>query len=181
MAWICTDWVVDWDGLAAVGTLLAVLVAIAFGVPSALCQTALLSAGAVALIARVTIFSTLQKLVFVALGASQGLETLGFALIGSAAVSCIIWLRATARHIDMPWVAMLHTLRQSAKVAACASIGPAIAFAVYGPYPEGFLRPLLIGCFGSLIGLVSAVLYFRHPLQEEFLSTWTRLAQAVKK
>ena len=169
----------QWDRSVDLARLLAV--AIAFAVPGALCQTALLSAGAVALIARVTILSTLQKLVFVALGASQGLETLGFALIGSSAVSCTLWLRATARHIDMPWLAMLHTLRQSATVAASASIGPAIAFAVYGAYPDGFLRPLLIGSLGSLLGFVSAVMYFRHPLREEFKSARARLAQMAKK
>jgi O-antigen/teichoic acid export membrane protein len=168
----------QWDRSVDLARLLAVV--IAFGVPSALCQTALLSAGAVPLIARITIFSTLQKLVFVGFGASQGLETLGFALIGAAAVSSALWLRATARQIDMPWLALLQTLRKSATVAACSSIGPAIAFAIYGAYPSGFIRPLLIGSFGGLFGFVSAVMYFKHPLREELLSVWGRLTQKAK-
>ena len=53
--------------------------------------------------------------------------------------------------------------------------------AACGAYPEGLLKSLLTGCLSSLFGFVSVVMYFTHPLQEKFLSTWTRLAQITKK
>src|SRR5450830_1240505 len=82
----------QWDQSVDLARLLAV--DIALGVPASLCQTALLSSGAVVTISRLTVLNALQGVVFVAFGAWQGLMTLGFLMIASTAVGAVIWLRA---------------------------------------------------------------------------------------
>jgi O-antigen/teichoic acid export membrane protein len=162
----------QWDQAVDLARLLAV--AMAFSVPAALCETALLSSGGVAIIARVTIYSALQSVVFVAIGASQGLIALGFAMIASAVVSAALWLQATTRHIGLPPSALLRTLRQSMQVALLAVIGPALALWRYGPYPEFVVMPLVLGGAGGLAGFVMGVRVFKHPLQDEFMAIWSK-------
>ena len=163
----------QWDQSVDLARLLAV--ALAFGMPAALCQIALLSSGAVTTIARVTVFSALQSVTLVVIGASQGLMALGFLMIPSAAVTAAIWMRATSRHIGLPMVGLLRTLRQSALVALISAIGPAVAFVVYGPYPEVMLLPLSIGVLGGLVGFVFSVMFLKHPLRDEILSIWKKI------
>jgi O-antigen/teichoic acid export membrane protein len=163
----------QWDGSVDLARLLAV--AMAFRVPSTLCSTALLSAGATKTIARVAIFSALQSLVFVALGASQGLTELGYAMIASSAVSTTLWLRATSRLLDVTLFGLLGTLRSSALVALVAAIGPAVAFWAYGPYPGTFLMPLVLGGGGGLVGFAFGVMVFQHPLREEIMTIWSKV------
>ncbi len=74
----------QWDPAVDLTRLLAV--AGLFSLPASLCQTALLSSGAVTTIRRVAIASMLQKMAFVAVGASQGLMHLAVAIVASAAV-----------------------------------------------------------------------------------------------
>ncbi len=168
----------QWDQSVDLARLLAV--ATVFGVPASLCSTALLSSGAVTTIARVTVVSALQSVLFVTLGASQGLLALGVAMVVSAAVGATLWLRATALHIGLPLLGLLGTLRQSAGVALLASVGPAVAFAIYGPYPEASLLPLTLGGLGGVAGFVFAVIFLKHPLQDELLSVWTRLRRLIQ-
>jgi O-antigen/teichoic acid export membrane protein len=163
----------QWDQAVDLVRLLAV--AMAFSVPAALCETALLSSGAVGIIARVTSFAALQRLAFVALGATQGLMELGAAMIVAAAVTAALWLRATTRHVAIPWLELLPALGRSAAVALTAAIGPAVALVLYGPYPEVLLWPLSIGVLGGMAGFVSAVMLFKHPLRDELFSIWARL------
>ena len=163
----------QWDESVDLARLLAV--AMVFSVPAALCETALLSSGAVATIARVTILSALQSVVFVSVGASQGLVALGFSIIASTAVTAAIWLRATSRHIDLPLLGLMRTLRQSALVALLAAVGPALALWIYGPYPEVFVMPLVLGGVGGLAGFVVGVMIFQHPLQDEIVAIWSKI------
>lgn len=163
----------QWDQSVDLARLLAV--AMVFSVPASLCQTALLSSSAVTTIARVTVFSAVQSVAFVALGASQGLMTLGLAMIASEAVSAALWLRATSRHIGLPLLGLLRTLRKSALVALLSVIGPALALWIYGPYPAGFVKPLVLGGAGGLAGFVAGVMVFQHPLQEEIMAIWSKI------
>ncbi|MDO9195018.1 lipopolysaccharide biosynthesis protein [Rhodoferax sp.] len=165
----------QWDQSVDLARLLAV--ATAFGVPAALCGTALLSSGGVTIIARVTVFSAIQSIAFVALGASQGLAAMGLALIAASAVSAVLWLRATARHIGMPLSGLLNTLRQSAQVALLAVIGPALALWIYGPYPAVFVMPLILGGAGGLAGFLLGIVIFKHPLQVEITTILSKIRQ----
>ena len=163
----------QWDQSVDLVRILAV--AMAFSVPAALCQTALLSAGAVTAIARVTVFSAIQSVVFVALGASQGLMTIGLSMIASAALTAVLWLRATSRHIDLPLTHLLQSLRKSMLVALLAAIGPALSLWLYGPYPASFLMPLVLGGVGGMTGFVTGVMVFEHPLQDEIATVWAKI------
>jgi len=163
----------QWDQAVDLARLLAV--AMAFTVPAALCQTALLSSGAVTSIARVTVVSCLQSVILVALGATQGLAGVGLAMTAAAAVTATIWLRTTARLVGVPWASLLTTFRKSAVVALFAAVGPALALWQFGPYPSTILSPLLLGGGGGLLGFVASVMLSKHPLHEEFVVVWRRL------
>ena len=162
----------QWDQAVDLARLLAV--AMAFSVPASLCQTALLSSGAVSAIARVTVVTSLLSIVFIAVGAWYGLAALGYATIVSSALSATIWLRATTRHIDLPLSGLWPPLRQSILVALLAAVWPALALWIYGPYPEALLIPLMLGGVGSMLGFVAGVVVFRHPLREELTMFWSR-------
>jgi len=163
----------QWDLAVDLARLLAI--AMAFSVPASLCHTALLSSGAVTVIARATIASALQSVFFAALGASQGLMVMGLAMIASAAVSATLWLRATATHIEMPWRDLLRTLRRSAMVALLAGLGPALALGIFGPYPATAWMPLLLGGTLGLAGFILGVWLVKHPLRQEITKALGRL------
>lgn len=163
----------QWDESVDVARLLAI--AMAFSVPAALCQTALLSSGAVTVIAQVTVYSAIQSVIFVALGASQGLLPLGAAMVLAAAVSAFLWLRATANHINIRLTDLVRSFRKSAVVALSSALAPAAVLLAYGPYPSSFVMPILLGTGGALVGFVASVIVIRHPLNDEILSVWSRV------
>lgn len=163
----------QWDLAVELARLLAV--AMAFVVPASLCHTALLSSGAVTVIARVTITSALQSVFFASIGASQGLIVMGLAMIASAAVSATLWLRATAIHIELPLRDLLGTLRRSMVVAVLAGAGPALALWIYGAHPDSPLMPLLVGGTLGLAGFFLGIMLVKHPLRTEVTKVLARL------
>ncbi len=165
----------QWDQSVDVARVLAVFIAV--GAPAALCGTALLSSGAVSLIARVTLVVALQGLVLVAFGAWQGMMALGLALVASASVGTAIWLRVTCRSIGLPWRALAPALGKSAAVAAFASVGPLLAVGLYGPYPDAVVMPLLVGGGGGLMGFLGGVWLLQHPLADEITQMWSQVSR----
>ena len=163
----------QWDLAVELARLLAI--AMAFVVPASLCHTALLSSGAVTVIARVTITSALQSVFFASLGASQGLVVMGLAMIASAAVSASLWLRATSVHIELPLKDLLRTLRRSMLVALLAGMGPALALWVYGAHPDAALMPLVMGGTLGLAGFILGIMLVKHPLRLEIIKVLSRL------
>jgi O-antigen/teichoic acid export membrane protein len=163
----------QWDSSVDLARLLAV--AMVFSVPAALCSVALVSAGATAIIARATIFSSVQSVLLVAIGASHGLLMLGLFVVISAAGTSAIWLTVTIRYVGLTWVRFLSALRPSFFVALAAAIGPMVAFWLYGPYPEHFAMPLFLGGAGGSVGFVFGILIFNHPLKDEILKFWSKL------
>lgn len=165
----------QWDQSVDPARLLSV--AIALNVPAALCGSALLSSGAIAVIARATFFCAIQNVALVALGASQGLMGLCFSMIVSAAFTAFFWLRALSRHIGLSIRELLQTLRRSALVALTAAIGPALAVWLYGPYPDAILMPLVIGGVGGFAGFLIGIFVFHHPLADEVKALWEKVQQ----
>jgi O-antigen/teichoic acid export membrane protein len=163
----------QWD--PAVDLTRQLALATALQVPATLCQTALLSSGAVSTIARTTILTALQSMVFISLGASQSLFMLGFALMASAAVSSTLWLRATCQHMGLPVRHLLAMLGNSLGVAVVAALGPLAVLLLFGPYPEAVWLPLGLASLGALLGGWWGVQLFRHPLQEEIRGLWGTL------
>lgn len=153
--------------------------AMLFSVPTALCYTALLSAGAANVITRVSIINAIQIIALVALGAAQGLLWLGLAMIAATAISAVIWLRATAQHIHLPMRDFFRAIIPSAWVALAAGIGPGLALWIYGPYPEFFVMPLLLGGGIGFIGFVAGIVLVKHPLVEELMAVWSKIRRAI--
>ena len=164
---------VQWDAAVDLTRLLAV--AMAFKVPVALCRVALLSSGNVGTIGRVTTISALQTMLFVATGTALGLLQMGCFVILASAISTYLWLKATAKHLEIPLARILNSLRKSVGVALLAAIGPAVSFAIYGPYPQVILMPLSVGVLGSLAGFVLGLFVFRHALLGEFAQVWAKV------
>lgn len=163
----------QWDASVDLTRLLAV--AMMFTVPTTLCSVALMSVGAASSIARATIYGALQSVMFVALGASQGLLALGVAMIVSSVITASIWFRTTNRYIGLSWIVLIKALRPSAEVAVFAAIGPAIALWLYGPYPESFVMPLALGGVVGFAGFLAGIMIFGHPLQVEVTTVLSKI------
>nr|WP_315429222.1 lipopolysaccharide biosynthesis protein [uncultured Albidiferax sp.] len=163
----------QWDQSVDLARYLSV--AIAFSVPASLCNIALLSSGAVAKIARLTVVNALQTVAFVALGAWHGLVALSLAVIVAAAISAAYALHVTAKHLKLPLRGLLHAARLSGQVALLTAVGPVLVVSEFGLYPETSLLPLALGGASALLGFVAGVIAFKHPLQEELLSIWARI------
>jgi O-antigen/teichoic acid export membrane protein len=155
----------QWDQSVDMTRLLAV--AMAISVPTSLCQPVLVSSGAVAKVTRLAVISVLQGLIFAVIGASYSLLGLGVSLIFVAVVNTILWLTITSRHIGLPFSQLLQTFLQSAAVALFAAICPFFVLWLYGPYPDAFVMPLVLGGTGSLFGFILGTFIFKHPLQNE--------------
>jgi hypothetical protein len=79
----------------------------------------------------------------------------------------------------LPLFSLLPALRKSVAVAFLSAIGPAVALWLYGPYPENFVMPLALGGGIGLIGFVAGVMFFQHPLKEEFTVIWSKVRRPV--
>ena len=163
----------QWDQSVDLTRLIAA--AMLFAVPATLCGTALLSAGAVATIGRVTALAAIQGVALVAVGASQGLMPMGLAIIAASVITASLWLQAISKHLDLSLFALLRSLRSSMLVALMASIGPAISLWIYGPYPESSAMPLVFGGITGSVGFLAGVMIFDHPLREEILTAAAKL------
>jgi len=167
----------QWDQSVDLVRLLAV--AMVFSVPAALCHIALLAAGAVSTITRVTLFGAIQSIVFVVIGASQDILVLGIAIILASSVNMILWMKATFRHIHLPLHKFLATLRKSALVASIAAIAPIFIFWLYGPYPDELFMPLFVGGVGCLMGFLISIFFFQHPLQIEIKLILSKIKEQI--
>ena len=169
----------QWDQSVDLTRLLAA--AMLFSVPASLCSTALLSLGAVTTIGRVTALSAIQCIGMVALGASQGLMPLGLAILCSSAISAAQWLQAISVHFNLSVFALLRSLYSSMLVAMMASIGPAVALWLYGPYPESSAMPLFVGGAIGLTGFLAGLMIFNHPLRDEVLSIMAKIRSSIQR
>ena len=162
----------QWDQAVDLARLLAI--AMAFTVMASLSQAALLSAGDVTTIARVTIVSSVQSVVLMAIGASLGLMPLGVAAIVAAAISAGLWLKTTAKHLGTTLQDLLMSFWKSLQVALLSAIGPAIAYWEFGAYPKAIVMPLGIGFVISLAGFLIGVIAFDHPIKKELTTVWSK-------
>lgn len=163
----------QWD--SAVDLTRQLALATALLVPATLCQTALLSSGAVSTIARTTVITALQSMVFISLGAMHSLALLGFAMMASAAVSSYLWLGATCRQMALPVRDLLAMLGNSLGVAVAAALGPLAVLLLWGPYPEAVWLPLVLASLGAMLGGWWGAQRLQHPLQAELQGLWDRL------
>ncbi|MBV8380701.1 MAG: oligosaccharide flippase family protein [Paucibacter sp.] len=155
----------QWTGAVILVRLLAV--ALAFSLPSTLCQPALMARGGAGIIARVTAIAATQGVVLAVIGASLNSVGLGVSAIISGAVASILWLRAVSRDLGISWRAWRGPLACSLGVAACSSVGPISAALVFGASPEHSLPPLLLTTVVGAAGFLLGAIIFKHPIRRE--------------
>jgi O-antigen/teichoic acid export membrane protein len=160
----------QWTGAAELASLLAV--AMALGVPVALCFAALVAAGAVAQVLKATVASAVVLVALSVPAAWFGLFYTGWAHVAAAAFDAALFLWLTHKVIPFPWAELRGALSKSAGVAACAAIGPAAAWAGFAGRPEAIVAPVLAGVVGCAVGFLAAIWLFRHPIQQELLLLW---------
>lgn len=163
----------QWNQAVDLARLLAV--ATAFSVPASLCSVALLSSGAIEVVAKLTIINAITTITLIIIGASQGVFTLSICIIFAAAISATLSLRLTAKHIGLSIITLVKTLQLSMIVALISSIGPFFVLWFYGPYPIILFTPLIFGLLSSLAGFLISILLFSHPLQDEFLTLLSKI------
>ena len=163
----------QWIGAVDLARVLAA--AMAFGVPGTLCFAALVSAGAVTQIFKVTAICTLVTVALSAAGAWFGLLHAGWASVLASAFSSVVFMRLTQREIGFRWIALRSALLQSGSVALAAALAPAAAWVAFGPSPQEIVAPIAVGTLGGALGFVVAVFACRHPLRDELRLLWGKV------
>lgn len=163
---------VQWDGSVTLARLLAA--AFMMAMPAALCSVVLVASGHIKVVVRATLIFASQYVLWVFLGATEGLVTVGYGLIVAQTVGALVWLRCTQPRIGFTWSQLRDVLGRSAAVATAASVCPVIAFFVFGAHTEKILAPLLVGIPGSIAMFLAAVFLVNHPIKEEALRIWSR-------
>ena len=163
----------QWDGAVDVTRLLAG--ALACGMPAAMSMAALMALGAARQVLQGTAITTALSLILIAIGASAGLIPIGVCLVLAAILRTWYWLKITQKIVQFQWTDLFRRLGESAAVGLCAGIGPALAFVLFGPYPEEILLSLAIGVTGAAAGFVGGIILFKHPLLDELQSLKLKL------
>jgi len=163
----------QWDGAVDLARLMAI--ALAVGLPAAMCGAALMALGAAAQFLRVTVISTLATLIMLLIAAQIGLLAVGCGRIIVAVFGLFLWLHISQKVINFNWSELRGLLYKSAAVGIASGIGPALAFILYGPQPENIWLPMAIGVPGSGIGFLAAIIIVKHPLNDELQSVLAKL------
>ena len=142
-------------------------VATVVSVPAALSRTALLAAGYVNTVVKVTILTALPTIALVVLGAYWGLNEVGLLLVLASLFTSWLWLHALNRDLGIQWRAILAVFWLSTKVTLMSAIGPATALMIYGPRPEQIVAALGVGISLGIVGFVVGVFVFDHPVKLE--------------
>lgn len=162
----------QWDD--AVASVRWLCLATMTALPSALASTALVAAGRVDLVLRVTFFDAGCAVLAVAVGAVHHIEGAAIGLLASRLVTTLVWLGACRRELGFQlrhlWAAML----RSAIVAAVTGLGPLGVTLWFGW--QSALTPIWFALAVSSAGalMILAILLSRHELSGELL----RLAKA---
>lgn len=165
----------QWDESVDLARLLAV--AMAFAAPLPLCRAALIAGGAAAKTLKATLVSAALTVPLAATGAIFGLLHLGTALLAAAVIGTMVWLKTTHAVVKFDRTALGRELGKSLVVALSAGIAPACVFVAWGPHPQQFVVPLVMGVAGTAIGFLVSVWAVKHPLGAEL----ARVLRALRR
>ena len=150
-------------------------VATAISVPASLGRTALLAAGKVNAVVKVTVLTAIPMIAAVLVGAFWGLLEVGYLLVLASIVNVVMWLHAVGVNLNISWRSTLKVFWCSAQVTALAAIGPALACLVYGLRPEQIVSPILLGGVLAGIGFIAGTFIFNHPVKTEITSIYFKI------
>lgn len=163
----------QWDGAVDLTRMIAV--ALACGMPAAMCTASLMAVGAVAQVLRVTMITSVITVIAMSIGAGAGLLYLGAFQVVATLLNAIIWLRTTQRVVQFKWTEFMNEVSRSAIVGITTGVGPAIVFFLYGPYPENYWWALITGGVSASAGFLAGIIFFKHPLKDELMSLKARI------
>jgi O-antigen/teichoic acid export membrane protein len=169
----------QWDSAVDLTRLLAV--GMATGIAAALSPVALLASGRIDISVKATIYSAVQYVALIALGASLGLHYVGYAFIVANLGTASIWLVLAQKGIGFDTRLFRKTLVQSGLVALAAAIVPAAVFFWLGATPVERILPLAIAVPGSVALFLAAVVWLDHPLLREIQRVFPRLNAVLKR
>lgn len=169
----------QWDSAVDLTRLLAI--GMATGIAAALSPVALLASGRIDISVKATIYSAVQYVALIALGASFGLHFVGYAFIVANLVSASIWLFLAQKGIGFDTGLFRKALMQSGLVALAAAIVPAAVFFWLGATPADRILPLAIAVPGSVALFLAAVVWLDHPLLREIQRVFPRLDAVLKR
>jgi len=164
------DAAVDFTRLLALATLL--------NTANALSRTALVAAGQVTRLTRLTAVNTVFALVCYAVGAWHGLLALGVAHIVSSSFTTVRLLLAMRGLIRIDARSFAAALARSLGVAAMTALAPVAAVLMFGLRPEQPLPSLIVGGGGGAVLFLVALFALRHPLRDEFLRLFAKVRSA---
>ena len=155
----------QWDSAVTATRWLAI--AFSLGLPAALCTTALMAVGAVAVLLRITFVTVIVHVVLVGATANSGVDAVALGVVAAQAIGVVVWLSYTRQAVAFRWIAMLKALCKSALVAAITALAPLLAIMLYGWEPASPWPSLLLSSVGGCVLFVGAVIVVGHPLQRE--------------
>lgn len=167
----------QWDGAVDLTRLIAL--SMAFSLPCALCQPALMALGSVKRMLRINAITTVFTIVLTGIGAYFGLMPMAFFGMLAMIVRSWVWLVNTRQEVQFSWAELASRMLNSAAVAAAAGLGPLCAFLVYGAYPASSWPVLAMGVPSSFAGFLLGLMLFKHPLLEELQPLWAKIRKSA--
>ena len=155
----------QWDG--AVNLTRELCLAMSLLMPGQMSAPPLIAVGAMRTVLFLTLLNTVIQMICVLIGATIGLDAMGWALVVSASLIAMINLRIVQPLISFAWQDFRSALGNSG-IVACGSMAAPLAVSLwYGFRPESTLLPLALALPGTAVGFLVAARASRHPIWDE--------------
>jgi O-antigen/teichoic acid export membrane protein len=162
----------QWD--ASVPLARQIAGAMAIGLPAVFCSTALMAGGDVDALVRITLLTTLQYAALLAVGATFGLEQLGWTIVLASVISVGIWLSQSPVTNQVSKPELLTMLLHSASIAVCATLASGIALRLAADAALPNFARVALGAGAAAVAFVAGTFAFRHPVRAEFRQLRTK-------
>lgn len=155
----------QWDDSVDVARLLA-LGMFLFS-PVNLCGAALMSAGRVDLVLKLTLLHLAATLAAVGIAAPWGVLPVAALMVAVSGVVALCWLVAAQRVTGFAWREAARIAAGGVVIGACSGAAPLLSIIVWGSRPESPWPPLLLGVSGAAAGFLISIKATRHPIEAE--------------
>ena len=155
----------QWDG--AVNLTRQLCLAMSLLMPGQMSGPPLIAVGAMRTVLSLTLLNTVIQVTCAVIGATIGLDAMGWALVVSALLITMTNLRIVKPIISFTWHD-LHLILGKSALVACGSMAAPLAVSLwYGFRPESTLLPLALALPGAAVGFLAAARASRHPIWDE--------------